>query len=457
MLEQKEDLMEKVVSLCKRRGFIYPACDIYGGLANSYSFGPYGVQLKKNIKDTWWKMFVENRPDIVGIDGPIMLHPKVWQASGHTEGFNDALVDCKKCQRRFRADHLIEHAVGVDLEGDLKGMNKIIKENEVKCPNCGNSDWTEVRTMNMMFKTEMNGVNEEVYLRPETAGAIFVEFANILDTTRMKLPFGIAQIGKAFRNEIVAGNFIFRLREFEQMEIEYFFDPEADWKPMFKDWLEKQKDFVRLLGLSDNNVSEHEHPQKKLSHYSQKTVDLQYGFPFGRSELFGLAHRGDFDLSAHTKASGRELSYLDQASGRKFTPHVIEPSFGVERTLLAVMLEAYNEETVKDDKRVVMKFPKNIAPIKIAVFPLLKNKPALVEKAKEVFNELKREYTCEFDDNGNVGKRYRRQDEIGTPYCVTIDFDTLEKDDTVTIRDRDTMKQERLAIKELKSFFKNKL
>ncbi|MBD3248198.1 glycine--tRNA ligase [Candidatus Falkowbacteria bacterium] len=451
-----DDKMEKIVSLCKRRGFIYPACEIYGGFANSYSFGPYGAQLKKNIKDIWWKMFVEDRSDIIGLDGPIMLHPKAWQASGHTEGFNDALVDCKKCQRRFRADHLIENAVGVDLEGDIPGLNKVIKDNNVKCPECAGQDWTEVRTMNMMFQTEMNGIDEPVYLRPETAGAIFVEFKSVLDSMRVKLPFGIAQIGKAFRNEIVARNFIFRVREFEQMEIEYFFNPEEDWETMFSSWLEKQKNFTRALGISGKNIREYEHPQAKLSHYSKKTIDIEYNFPFGHSELFGLAHRGDFDLTAHSKASGQSLEYLDPESGKKFTPHVLEPTFGVERALLAALCEAYTEEEVDTDKRVVLKFPKQIAPVKVAVFPLLKNKPKLVEKATEVFDLLKGKFTCEFDDNGNVGKRYRRQDEIGTPYCVTVDFDTLEKDNTVTVRDRDTMEQERVKIEELSEFFDKK-
>ncbi len=456
MAIEQSDIMEKIVALCKRRGFIYPACEIYGGFANAYSFGPYGSQLKKNIKDLWWKMFVEDRTDIIGIDGPILLHPKVWQASGHTEGFNDALVDCKGCKRRFRADHLIEYATGIDLEGDLKGMNKVVKDKQIKCPNCGAQDWTEVRTMNMMFKTEMNGVEESVYLRPETAGAIFMEFKNILDTTRMKLPFGIGQIGKAFRNEIVAGNFIFRLREFEQMEIEYFFSPEAEWHPEFSEWLDRQKGFAYALGLSKENLREYEHPKEKLSHYSKKTVDIEYNFPFGFSELFGLAHRGNFDLSAHSKASGEKIEYFEQETNKRYIPHVLEPTFGVERALLASLIEAYNEEMVKDDKRVVMKLPKAIAPVKIAIFPLLKNKPDLVEKAKEVFEMFKDKYTCEFDDHGNVGKRYRRQDEIGTPYCVTVDFDTIEKDNTVTVRDRDTMEQERIAIEGLEEYFEKK-
>ncbi|MFA4941848.1 MAG: glycine--tRNA ligase [Patescibacteria group bacterium] len=454
MAEEKNELMEKIVSLCKRRGFIFPTCEIYGGFANSYSYGPYGAQLKKNIKDLWWKKFVESRIDMVGIDGPILLHPKVWQASGHTEGFNDAMVDCKECKKRFRADHLVKEITGKDMEGDLKGMSKALKGK--KCPECGKSNWAEVRKMNMMFKTEMNGIDEPVYLRPETAGAIFVDFKNIVDSMRVKIPFGIAQIGKAFRNEIVARNFIFRVREFEQMEIEYFFDPEIDWKPLFSEWLENQKEFAKEIGLSDKNMRDFEHSKEKLSHYSRKTVDIEYNFPFGFSELYGLAHRGDFDLLQHSKYSNEKLEYSDPAGSRKYIPHVLEPTFGVDRSLLACLCEAYTEEKVNDGDRIVLKFPRKLAPVKVAVFPLMRNKPELVAKAKEVFDSLKNNYVCEFDDNGNVGKRYRRQDEIGTPYCVTVDFDSLETDD-VTVRDRDTMEQVRVKIGELGEYFKEKL
>jgi glycyl-tRNA synthetase len=462
MSNEKNDLMEKIVSLCKRRGFVFPACEIYGGLANAYSYGPYGTQLKKNIKDAWWKKFVEEREDIVGLDGPIILHSKLWEASGHTTGFNDAMVDCKACKKRFRADHLVEELTGKDLEGDLEGMTKALVGQ--KCPACGKSDWTEARIINMMFKTEMNSVEGPVYLRPETAGAIFVDFKNVVDSTRVKIPFGIAQIGKAFRNEIVARNFIFRVREFEQMEIEYFIDPEMSWEPLFETWLTKQEEFYSEIGVDMKKVVRFEHSKEKLSHYSRKTVDLEYIYPFGQSEMCGLAHRGDFDLTQHAKFSGQDLSFNDAANNRKFVPHVLEPSFGLDRAFLAVLDSAYTEEVLpraegatEDDVRIVMKFPAKMAPVKIAIFPLLKNKPVLVEKAKSIFNELKKEFTCEFDDNGNVGKRYRRQDEIGTPYCVTIDFDTIEKDDTVTVRDRDTMQQERIKAEDLKKYFEAKL
>lgn len=449
--------MEKIVSLTKRRGFVFPSSEIYGGFANSYSYGPYGAELKKNIKDLWWKKVVQNRADMVGLDGPILLNPKLWEASGHTEGFNDAMVDCKECKKRYRADHLVEKATGKDLEGQLEEMTKVLKEEKVKCPDCGKSNWTDARNMNMMFKTQMNGFDGDVYLRPETAGAIFIEFKNIIDSMRVKVPFGIAQIGKAFRNEIVAGNFIFRLREFEQMEIEYFVDPEFKWEKMFEEWLEFQEEFAADLGAKKEDLRRYEHPKEKLSHYSKKTVDIEYKFPFGFSELFGLAHRGDFDLKSHSDASGQKLEYFDAQNNRRFTPHILEPTFGLDRSILVTLVSAYTEEKLEDgSERVVMKFPKKLAPVKCAIFPLLKNKPELVGKARELYDALKSQFMCEFDDNGNIGKRYRRQDEIGTPYCVTVDFDTLE-DDTVTVRDRDTMEQQRIKIEELEGFLKDNL
>lgn len=460
---ENQKTMEKIVSLCKRRGFVFPACEIYGGFANAYSYGPYGVELKNNIKRHWWKKFVEQRPDIVGLDGPILLHPKLWEASGHTSGFNDAMVDCRKCKNRFRADHLVEEITGEDMEGQLEEMSKILQTHEkAKCPVCGERDFTDARNFNMMFKTTMaNIVNEKgedapVYLRPETAGAIFVDFKNVVDSMRVRVPFGIAQIGKAFRNEIVAGNFIFRLREFEQMEIEYFIHPSADWEKLFEEWLVKQKEFAVEIGAGADQLSRYEHPKEKLSHYSQKTIDTMYEFPFGVKELFGLAHRGDFDLSQHAKFSGQKLEYADPQTGERYVPHVLEPTFGVDRSVLAVLDGAYNEEELEEGTRTVMKFPYAIAPVKIAVFPLLKNKPELVKKAEEIFRNLSEKRMCEFDDNGNIGKRYRRQDEIGTPFCVTVDFDTLEKDDCVTVRDRDTMTQERVKLAELEDYFSAK-
>lgn len=448
----KEGLMEKIVSLCKRRGFIFPACEVYGGFANAYSYGPYGAELKNNIKAFWWKKFVHGRSDMVGIDGPILLHPRLWEASGHATGFNDAMIDCKECKKRFRADHLVAEATGEDMEGKLEDMTNVIRE-KIKCPNCGKKNWTEARNFNMMFKTEMNGIDGDVFLRPETAGAIFVEFKNVVDSMRVKVPFGIAQIGKAFRNEIVAGNFIFRLREFEQMEIEYFISPEEKWEILFEDWLKQQEEFTMGLGAKKEDIRRYEHPKEKLSHYSRKTIDIEYNFPFGGfKELFGLAHRGDFDLSQHAKFSGEKLEYTDPQTGKRFVPHVLEPTFGVDRSVLVALLANYREEDLGEgDTRVVMKFPKNLAPIKAAVFPLLKNKPELVQKAQAVFDQLKTKFVCEFDDNGNIGKRYRRQDEIGTPYCITVDFDSLENND-VTVRDRDSMEQVRIKIDELENY-----
>ncbi len=450
-----KDMMKKIVSFAKRRGFIFPSCEIYGGFANSYSFGPYGVELKNNIKKLWWKKFVQERSDMVGMDGPILLNSKLWEASGHLSGFNDAMVDCKKCKKRFRADHVVKELTGEDMEGELERMTKALQSG-LKCPECGASDWTEAKNMSQMFKTEMNGIDETVYLRPETAGAIFVDFKNVIDSMRVRVPFGIAQIGKAFRNEIVARNYIFRIREFEQMEIEYFIHPETKWEPLFDGWLDKQEEFAMSIGAKKEDLQRYEHPKEKLSHYSKKTIDIEYNFPFGFGELFGLAHRGNFDLTQHQKHSGTNLEYTDPKTNEKYLPHVLEPTVGVDRLILTALCAAYAEEAVGEETRTVMKFPLAIAPIKIAVFPLLKNKPQLVEKANEVFKKLSKQYFCEFDDSGNIGKRYRRQDEIGTPYCVTIDFDTIEKDNSVTIRDRDTMKQKRVKIEELEAYFAGK-
>lgn len=453
---EQNDQMEKIVSLCKRKGFIFPACEIYGGFANAYSYGPYGVELKNNIKRLWWRKFIDEQEDMVGLDGPILLHPKLWEASGHLSGFNDAMIDCKECKMRYRADNLISEALGLDLEGKLEEMSRVIQE-KISCPNCGKRNWTEARFFNMMFKTEMNGIEEPVYLRPETAGAIFADFKNVVDSCRVKVPFGIGQIGKAFRNEIVARNFIFRVREFEQMEIEYFISPEAQWEEMFDRWLETQEEFARELGAKPEDLKRYEHSKEKLSHYSRKTVDIEYNFPFGFAELFGLAHRGDFDLSQHQKFSGNDLSYFDQQENKRYLPHVLEPTFGVDRCVLLALAAAYAEEELEGgDVRTVLKFPARIAPTKLAIFPLLKNKPELVATAREIFDDLKNEFKCEFDDNGNVGKRYRRQDEVGTPYCVTVDFDTLEGGE-VTVRDRDTMKQEKVKIGELKEWVKEKI
>lgn len=446
-----QDSLKPIVALCKRRGFIYPGSEIYGGFANTYSFGPYGAQLKKNIKDLWWQMFVQKRRDMVGLDGPILLHPKAWAASGHLEGFNDALIDCKTCKSRFRCDHLIEEALKKSADGlNLQQMTELIRSHKVKCPKCGAQDFTEARHFNLMFSTHMSktgGDGDVAYLRPETAQAIFLDYKNIVDTMRVKIPFGVAQIGKAFRNEITPGNFVFRVIEFEQMEIEYFIRG-ADWEKFFAVWLKAMQDWCKLIGLNPARVHEKEHPKEQLSHYSKRTVDLVYDFPFGTSELYGLAYRTDFDLTRHAEFSGQTLDYTDPETREKFVPHVIEPTFGVERTILALLCDAYDEEQLENgEMRTVLHFSPRIAPVKVAVFPLMKKEP-LADKAQKVFEQLQAITACEYDESGAIGKRYRRQDELGTPFCVTIDFDTLEND-TVTLRDRDTMKQTRVAIADL--------
>jgi len=426
--------IETIISLCKRRGFIFPGSEIYGGLANTWDYGPLGVELKNNIKQLWWKRFIQDRDDMVGLDSGLLMNSKVWEASGHISTFTDPLVECKKCHERFREDQ-------AEKNGSCSKDKK---------PH----DFTEAKQFNLMLKTFLGPVESDeniVYFRPETAQGIFVNFKNIVDTTRKKLPFGVGQIGKAFRNEITPGNFIFRTREFEQMEIEYFIpEPkdEAEWEGYFEAWRGEMHEWIKSLGIKANEIHELEVPKDELAHYSKKTIDFEYDFPFGRKELYGLAYRTDFDLKSH------KLDYTDQ-DGNKFTPHVIEPSLGVERTVLAVLLSAFNEEKDGDDVRTVLKLPNSLAPVKIAVFPLMKNKPTLVAAAEEIYHELKKRWACEFDDNGNVGKRYRRQDEIGTPYCLTIDFDTLENGD-VTVRDRDTMQQERIKITELQDYFNNK-
>jgi glycyl-tRNA synthetase len=426
--EEKSDLIDKIVSLCKRRGFIFPGSEIYGGLANSWDYGPLGVELKNNIKSAWWERFVHQRDDMVGIDAALIMNPKVWQASGHLENFSDPLVECKKCHHRFRKD-LLEKNICPDCKGELM----------------------EPKQFNLMLKTFLGPVENDdsiVYFRPETAQAMFVDFKNVLDTTRRKLPFGIGQIGKAFRNEITPGNFIFRTREFEQMEIEYFIK-EEEWKNVFEMWRKEMWSWMTdVLGLQEKDIHELDIPDGERAHYSKKTIDFEYDFPFGRKELYGLAYRTDFDLKNHFK----EPPYENIEAGEKLYPHVVEPTWGVDRSVLAVLCQAYTEE----EERIVLKLKPNLAPYKVAVFPLLKNKPELVKKAQEVYHDLKKSFTVAFDERGNIGKRYYSQDEIGTPFCITIDFDTLEGED-VTVRDRDTMVQERIKIKDLVSFLKNKL
>lgn len=422
--------MDELVSLCKRRGFIYQGSEIYGGLAGTWDYGPLGVALKRNIMDLWWKTFVEDRDDMYGVDAAILMNPKVWQASGHVDTFTDPLVECSNCKSRFRADH---------LEGD-------------KCPNCGKTGtFGKAREFNMMFKTTIGPVDDDSsisYLRPETAQGIFTNFKNVVDSFYPDLPFGLAQQGKAFRNEISPRDFVFRSREFEQMEIEYFIDPK-DWKKEFEKWVSDIQAFLDELGLSKESVHQLEVPDKDRAHYSKRTIDFEFDFPHRRDELLGLAYRTDFDLKNIQDASGKNVEYRPKDGSKPFIPHVIEPSFGVERAIVAVLASAYTEDEVEGEKRVYLKLPTDLAPVRVAVSPLLKNKPELVAKAREVYTKLKKEFgNVMWDDNGNIGKRYRRQDEIGTPYCVTIDFDTLE-DDTVTVRSRDTTKQERVKISEL--------
>lgn len=425
MEKTDEKLMEKIVSLCKRRGFVFPGSEIYGGLANSFDYGPLGVELKNNIKNLWWKKFVHQRSDVVGIDAALIMNPKVWESSGHMTEFSDPLVECKKCHARYRED--------------LKPAS---------CEQCKGKEFTLPRSFNLMLKTFLGPAEEkanEVYFRPETAQAMFVDFKNVLETSRKKIPFGIAQIGKAFRNEITPGNFIFRTREFEQMEIEYFVR-EKDWHTTFESWRKEMWSWMtETLGLEKSHIHELDVPNGERAHYSKKTIDFEYEFPFGQKELYGLAYRTDFDLKNHFP----EPPYHDQETGEAFYPHVIEPTFGVDRSFLAVLCDAYKEEK----ERVVLILKSQLAPYKAAVFPLLKNKPELVVKARQVYDVLRKEMMVAFDDRGNIGKRYYSQDEIGTPYCVTVDFETLDGDD-VTIRDRDTMKQERIPMKELIPYIK---
>lgn len=448
-IQNKNEKMEAIVSLAKRRGFIYPGSDVYGGLSGTWDYGPLGVSLKRNIMNLWWKMFVEDREDMYGIDAAILMNQKVWKASGHVDTFTDPLVEDLKTRQRFRADHLLKDA-GFDVKGlSLSDMTDLIRANSVKSPN-GN-DLSEVRTFNMMFKTTVGPVADDSsisYLRPETAQGIFTNFRNVVDSFYPDLPFGIAQQGKAFRNEISPRDFIFRSREFEQMEIEYFIDP-ANWEPEFEKWIGLVHDWTSALGLPVDSVHELEVPEADRAHYSKRTIDFEFDFPIGREELLGLAYRTNFDLTNIQREAGKNMDYTVKGTNTKFIPHVIEPSFGVERTVMAVLSNAYTEDEVNGEKRVFLKLPVHLAPIKYAISPLLKNKPELVAKAREVYDILKKKHgNVIWDDNGNIGKRYRRQDEIGTPYCVVIDFETLD-DNAVTIRDRDTTEQRRVNISDL--------
>ncbi len=448
--------METIVSLAKGRGFVYAGSEIYGGLSNTWDYGPLGVELKNNVKKAWWKKFVQENPYNVGLDSAILMNPQVWVASGHVGGFSDPLMDCKDCKTRHRADKLIEDT-GVNPAGwSFEQMSDYIRENGIACPDCGSSNFTDIRKFNLMFKT-FQGVTEdaknELYLRPETAQGIFVNFSNIQRTTRRKLPFGVCQVGKSFRNEITPGNFIFRTREFEQMELEFFCKPGTDLE-WFHYWKETCKNWLLSLGIREENLRLRDHEPEELSHYSNATTDFEFLFPFGWGELWGIADRTDFDLSAHMKESTKSLEYFDQETGEKYVPYVIEPSLGADRVLLAFLCEAYDEETdEKGDTRTVLRLHPALAPYKAAVLPLSKK---LSEKAMEVYSILAKDYMIDYDDAGSIGKRYRREDEIGTPFCITYDFES-ETDGCVTVRDRDTMKQERVSISELSAYIRAKL
>lgn len=431
-----EDLMQKLVSLCKRRGFIFQSSEIYGGLSNTWDYGPYGVELKNNIKRAWWRSNLYQRDDIFGLDAAILMHPDVWKASGHLDNFFDLKSDCKRCKKRFRPE-------------DLTGGKK--------CPECG-GELTEGRPFNLMFKTHQGPIEETaglIYMRPETAQGIFANFANILDSRHPKLPFGIAQIGKAFRNEITPGNFIFRTREFEQMEIEYFVRPEeADEK--LAGWIEERFNWYVGLGIKKENLRKRQHEKKELAHYARACTDIEYKFAFGWSELEGIANRTDYDLKRHAEASGKELNYFDDQKKERFYPYIIEPSGGIDRSLLAFLADAYHEEKVKNELRVVLKLHKDLSPVKAAVLPLLRNRPEIVELAKKISKDLRKSFVAVYDDTASIGKLYRRQDEVGTLYCITVDVQSLE-DNQATVRDRDTMQQERVSVDRLKNYLAEKL
>ena len=455
--------MDKIVSLAKARGFVYPGSEIYGGLANSWDYGNLGVELKNNIKKAWWDKFIKQSRYNVGIDAAILMNPRTWEASGHIGGFSDPLMDCKECHERFRADKLIEEWAeenNYELTSSVDGwtkeaMKEFVDEHNIKCPSCGAHNFTDIRQFNLMFKT-FQGVTEDakntVYLRPETAQGIFVNFKNVARTSRKKLPFGIGQIGKSFRNEITPGNFIFRIREFEQMELEFFCKPGTDLE-WFEYWRSFCYNWLINLGIEEEDIRARDHDKEELSFYSKATTDLEFKFPFGWGELWGIADRTDYDLTQHQEFSGQDMTYFDDETGEKYIPYVIEPSLGADRVTLAFLCAAYDEEEIGEgDVRTVMHFHPAIAPVKIGVLPLSKK---LNDKALEIYDELSKKYYCEFDDRGNIGKRYRRQDEIGTPFCVTIDFET-EEDGKVTVRDRDTMEQVRIDISELNNYFDGK-
>ncbi|MBQ7291174.1 MAG: glycine--tRNA ligase [Clostridia bacterium] len=465
-MKHEEKTMEKVVALCKNRGFIFPGSEIYGGLANTWDYGPLGVELKNNIKKAWWKKFVQENKYNVGLDAAILMNPQTWVASGHLAGFSDPLMDCRECHERFRADKLIEDYCaekGVALEKPIDAfsqaeMKEFVEANNIPCPTCGKHNFTDIRQFNLMFKT-FQGVTEDakntVYLRPETAQGIFTNFTNVQRTTRKKLPFGIGQIGKSFRNEITPGNFIFRVREFEQMELEFFCKPGTDLE-WFAYWRNFCHQWLLDIGLKDEHLRLRDHDPEELCFYSKATTDFEYLFPFGWGELWGVADRTDYDLTQHQNTSGKDMTYFDPETNEHYIPYVIEPSLGVERSLLAVLCDAYDEEVIdeaKKDVRTVLRFHPALAPIKAAVLPLSKK---LSEKAMEIYDMLAKRFPVDFDDAGSIGKRYRREDEVGTPFCITYDFDS-EADGCVTVRDRDTMEQERIKIEDLVAYIEAKM
>ncbi len=456
-MNNSEKTMEKIVSLCKGRGFVYSGSEIYGGLANTWDYGPLGVEFKNNVKKAWWKKFVQECKYNVGLDSAILMNPETWVASGHVGGFSDPLMDCKDCKSRHRADKLIEDFSGAPADGwTNEQMMDYIRENNIECPNCGSHNFTDIRKFNLMFKT-FQGVTEdaksELYLRPETAQGIFVNFANIQRTSRRKVPFGVAQIGKSFRNEITPGNFTFRTREFEQMELEFFCKPDTDLE-WFKFWKDYCANFLYSLNMKKENLRLRDHAKEELSFYSKATTDFEYLFPFGWGELWGIADRTDYDLTQHQNHSGQSLEYFDPETNEKYVPYVVEPSLGADRVALAFLVEAYDEEELDGgDTRVVMRFHPALAPFKAAVLPLSKK---LSEKAGELYDELSKYFMVDFDEAGSIGKRYRREDEIGTPFCITYDFET-ENDGCVTVRDRDTMEQVRLPISEVKNYIEERL
>ena len=463
-MDHTEKTMEQIVALCKGRGFVYPGSEIYGGLANAWDYGPLGAQLKKNIKEAWWKKFIQESPYNVGVDCAILMNSEVWKASGHVVNFNDPLIDCKSCKMRHRADHLVEaynseHGIDMNADGlpnDV--LTAYIRDNGIACPNCGKTDFTDIRKFNMMFKTHQGVTDDsaaEIYLRPETAQGMFVNFRNVQRSSRRKLPFGIGQMGKSFRNEITPGNFIFRTREFEQMELEFFCKPgtELEW---FEYWRSFCRGWLLSLGIKEEHLRLRDHEKEKLSHYSNATTDIEYLFPFGWGELWGIASRTNFDLTAHQNASGQDLTYYDQEANEHYIPYCVEPALGVDRTLLVALCDAYDEEVVdaaKNDTRVVLRLHPALAPVKAAVLPLSKK---LAEPAQALYGQLSRKFACEYDDTGSIGKRYRRQDEIGTPWCVTYDFDS-ETDGCVTVRARDSMEQIRLPVDQLMGYIQDKL